>query len=170
MSHESGRISGDDESASAELTVPDFVKEERLRTAYDGVEHVDEFHLFVEADGKLKVVSSGMAVPFSPTIDAIYAVFMDGIEYQYYSVELGRLLAPSGDKTGKSTSTVHKLRQRGSSEWKEPWSVKAIFEEYPEGWLTPTKLTFAGLAKPVSLRKVIDTGIEGGPAILKDLI
>lgn len=57
-----------------------------------------------------------------------------------------------------------------ASEWDAPRTIGTRFEERSDGWLIPTKLSVAGLAKHVELDQIIEDDIEGGPNDLKELI
>lgn len=159
------------EQTEADEALPQPEPKKRLRTAYGGIEHTDEFHVIVEQDGKPSVVPSGAAIQCPPAIELVYVLFNDGVEYQCYTVELEANITPSSEKAPRKAQLIHRLRQQGSSEWDEPWAVEVALEERPDGWLVPTELKFEGLAKHAKIGDVVE-GEFGGrePEVLQRLV
>lgn len=170
MSHSNKQFGTDEEQASTSQPNPEMDDQERLRTAYGGVKHVTEFHAVVKQDGELYAVPSGGAIQCPPTIEMVYVVFKDGIDYQNYVVDMEADITSSSNETDSSTQRVHRLRNTGSSEWDEPWAVEAALEERPGGWIVPTELRFEGLALHVQLNEVVKQGVVQGPNVFEDLV
>lgn len=170
MSQGDEQAESDKNQAPASGPTTPSEEQERLQTAYGGVERETEFHVIVEQDGRLCVVHSGGAVHTPPAVETVYAIFADGIEGRNYVVGLEADIEHSSNEAETSTQRAHQLRQKGSSEWGEPWAVEATLQERTNGWLVPTELKFEGLAKHASLGLAMKSGIEGGPDVLGDIV